>query len=243
MALGIARMFNIELTNNFNYPYLANSIADFWRRWHISFSRWILDYIFKPLQMSMRDWRTLGTAIALIITFLISGLWHGASWGFIIWGLLHGVYLALSVFSQPLLKKANKKLGLEKTKVFTIWQRVTTFNLVCFAWIFFRANNTSDAFYIVTHLLNGISIRTNQLKDLISPILLGQGGKAFLLLLVSIGFIEFLQFVQQNGTTHHRFSQWSIWLRWVIYYATVIFILCFGIFGGSKFIYFQKPNC
>lgn len=86
MALGSARLFNIHLTPNFNTPYLATSVADFWRRWHISFSRWILDYIFKPLQMRFRDRGTAGTALALFITFLVSGVWHGASWGFVIWG-------------------------------------------------------------------------------------------------------------------------------------------------------------
>ncbi len=74
--------FNINLTQNFNSPYLATSVADFWRRWHISFSSWILDYIFKPLQMQWRNWKNWGTSTAIFVAFIISGIWHGASWGF-----------------------------------------------------------------------------------------------------------------------------------------------------------------
>ena len=136
MALGTASLFNIRLTQNFNRPYLATSIADFWRRWHISFCRWILDYIFEPLQMSWREWGIRGTAAALIVTFLASGIWHGASWGYIVWGGLHGVYLAISIFWKPYQKKLHKRLGLQKTWRLKIWQTAVTFHLVCFTYIF-----------------------------------------------------------------------------------------------------------
>jgi len=154
MALGTARLFNINLTQNFNSPYLATSIADFWRRWHISFSRWILDYIFKPLQMQWRNARNLGTAAALLVTFTVSGLWHGASWGFIIWGLLHGVYLACSIFYKPYQKKIHKAFHLQKTKRLNFWQIFVTYHLVTFAWIFFRASTLFDALYVVKNIFN-----------------------------------------------------------------------------------------
>lgn len=154
MALGSAQLFNIDLTQNFNKPYLATSIADFWRRWHITFSRWILDYIFKPLQMQWRYWKNWGTATALIITFLVSGLWHGASWGFVVWGGLHGLYMACSVFYKPYQKKLHKALGVEKTTLLKAWQVLVTFNLVSFAWVFFRARNLSDAFWVLQNAFN-----------------------------------------------------------------------------------------
>ncbi len=154
MALGSAWLFNINLTQNFNSPYLAASVADFWRRWHISFSRWLFDYLFKPLQMHWRDWKTLGTAAALFVTFLISGLWHGASWGFVAWGLLHGAYLACSVFYRPYQKKLHATLGLAKTRLLARWQIFATFNLVSFAWIFFRANSGRQALYIISHIFS-----------------------------------------------------------------------------------------
>jgi D-alanyl-lipoteichoic acid acyltransferase DltB (MBOAT superfamily) len=154
MALGTAKMLGINLTQNFNRPYFATSIADFWRRWHISFSRWILDYIFKPLQMQWREGRNWGTAAALLVTFLVSGIWHGASWGFVVWGLLHGLYLACSVFYRPYQKMLHKALGIEKTGLLKAWQMFVTFNLASFAWIFFRADSLGGAWMILEKILN-----------------------------------------------------------------------------------------
>ena len=147
MARGTARIFGINLTENFNCPYLATSIADFWRRWHISFSRWILDYIFKPLQMSWRGWGHTGTTFALLITFLLSGLWHGINTGFVVWGLLHGIYLASAIYYRPYQKRMYKWLGVDKSCWFRWWQVLVTFNLVSLAWIFFRAGS-SNGWYV-----------------------------------------------------------------------------------------------
>jgi len=153
MALGVARCFNLQLTQNFNAPYLATSVADFWRRWHISFSSWILDYIFKPLQFAFRDWERVGTPLALILTFLASGVWHGASWCFVIWGVLHGCYLAFGTMVKQRKQKLYKSWGIAKSRWLKWAQICTTFHLVCFAWIFFRARSVSDAFYIARHAL------------------------------------------------------------------------------------------
>lgn len=152
MARGVGRMFGINLTENFNSPYLATSIADFWRRWHISFSRWILDYIFKPLQMRWRDWGQAGTAAALLMTFIISGIWHGATWGFVIWGLLHGIYLASSTYYRPYQKRLYKWLGIEKSRCLKWWQVFVTFQLVSFAWVFFRVDSVRNAITVVSSM-------------------------------------------------------------------------------------------
>ena len=154
MARATARIFGVNLTENFNNPYMATSVADFWRRWHISFSRWILDYIFKPLQMGWRNWGQAGTALALIVTFFVSGLWHGTTWGFIIWGLLHGVYLASSTYYRPYQKRLHKRLGIEKSKCLKWWQIFVTFNLVSFAWVFFRAKSLNDIKYLIGKLFS-----------------------------------------------------------------------------------------
>jgi alginate O-acetyltransferase complex protein AlgI len=168
MALGIALTFGIHLTNNFNAPYLATSVADFWRRWHITFSRWILDYIFKPLQFTWRRLGPWGTAFALLVTFFLSGLWHGAQYGFIIWGLLHGIFLAVPVLFTALRNALRKgKRTKRKTASPSFAGLITraaqigvTFCLVTFAWIFFRANTVNDAFYFVTHMFQNVWIRT-----------------------------------------------------------------------------------
>ncbi|MFA5167849.1 MAG: MBOAT family O-acyltransferase [Candidatus Omnitrophota bacterium] len=240
MALGSARLFNINLTQNFNSPYTATSVADFWRRWHISFSSWILDYIFKPLQMQWRNGRNWGTAAALIVTFLVSGIWHGAGWGFVIWGLLHGLYLACSVFCRPYQKKLHQALGIEKTRPLEVWQIFVTFNLVCLAWIVFRGNSLEDAWYITTHLF------TNSNMRLIDSLLAGQSLKGFIVTLGSIVFLLVAHYLLNGGFQitagdfGKHLSMKPVWFRWNVYYAIMFFILIFGIFDNAQpFIYFQ----
>ena len=144
MARGVAKLMGFDLLQNFNHPYLATGIGDFWRRWHISFSRWILDYIFMPLQMYWRDWRAAGTAAALVITFLVSGIWHGAAWTFIIWGALHGLGLA-ATFSL-------ERSAFYRKRVPALLKQAVVFIYVSFAWILFRADSLGDALLIVQRI-------------------------------------------------------------------------------------------
>jgi D-alanyl-lipoteichoic acid acyltransferase DltB (MBOAT superfamily) len=238
MARGTARIFGINLTENFNSPYLATSIADFWRRWHISFSRWILDYIFKPLQMGCRDWKQTGTAIALIITFLVSGIWHGASWGFVLWGLLHGIYLASSTYYRPYQKKLHAWLGVKKGRLLQAWQVFVTFNLVSVAWIFFRSDSLGDALYIVKNIvsLDYLSmIRTDGFQRFFKyNVLLGLGEKTLWPLLVSILIfgVFYRYFENENRIT-------SLYARWLIYISLLLICMNMGVSAESKFLYLQ----
>ncbi|GFO65538.1 MBOAT family O-acyltransferase [Geomonas paludis] len=232
MALGTARLFNINLTQNFNSPYLATSVADFWRRWHISFSRWILDYIFKPLQMQWRDWRTWGTALALVAAFLVSGIWHGASWGFVIWGGLHGLYMACSVFYKPYQKKIYQKLGIQKSPYLKYWQMLVTFHLVCLAWIFFRVNSLSDALYICTFKFlsagrQGASLLVHGFDRGDARLVVAAGA------LVALGGL----------LARHQRAQ-GIWngsalLRWGCYNGLVLALIFLGVKSKGTFIYFN----
>ena len=226
MALGSALVFNIRLTQNFNTPYLASSIADFWRRWHISFSRWILDYIFKPLQMQFRRWQQWGSAGALLVTFLVSGVWHGANGHFVVWGALHGFYLAIAVLCQPLRKKICRRLGRTDLSLPKFWQTVVTFQLVCFAWIFFRARNLGDATYVVSHLFAGL---TRPSLDAVRYGLLAAGSLAL------TASVETLHRNRQVMAAVLRRTA----LRWTAYYTLALAIAVFGVFGGSQFMYFK----
>lgn len=231
MALGSARMFNIRLTQNFNTPYLATSVADFWRRWHISFSRWILDYIFKPLQFLWRDWRQSGVAAALLVTFLVSGLWHGASWCFVVWGGLHGVYLAASVFYKPLQKKIYRRLGVEKSRWLTLWQMMVTFHLVSLAWIFFRSATLQDAWYVLTHLVNeGNSVKA---------FMLTHGMTNLLIVSCSLVLIWITYWVGEKSTMRMNFFLAPGWLRWGVYFGLGTLLLLFNSDSNVGFIYFQ----
>lgn len=231
MALGSARIFNIQLTQNFNAPYMATSIADFWRRWHISFSRWILDYVFKPLQFQWRDRRQAGTAAALIITFLLSGLWHGAGWCFVAWGGLHGLYLTSSLYYRPVQKVIHQRLGLENTRMLQYWQRFVTFNMVCLAWIFFRSQTLDDAYYIVTHLHGSI--------DGLRSFLLVHGDTDLLTLVMLLFGFLLVRVISTHSELGRNFAHWPVWCRWSAYYALLFTIVLFNVDSERAFIYMQ----
>jgi D-alanyl-lipoteichoic acid acyltransferase DltB (MBOAT superfamily) len=152
MALGVSLFLGYRLTDNFNAPFKALSIADFWRRWHITLSSWCLDYIFKPLQMKFRGMNIFGNALALFITFLVIGIWHGANWTFIVFGAIHGTYLATSIFTKKLRQNFYKKTGLTNSRIVKFLQWFFTFNLVVFTTIFFRASNMTMAFYVIKQI-------------------------------------------------------------------------------------------
>lgn len=235
MAIAIAGLFGIHLTQNFNSPYLATTVSEFWRRWHISFSRWILDYIFKPLQMLLRYRGNYGTAIALLVTFFISGIWHGATGGFIVWGALHGFYLAVSVFYKPVQKRIHKKTGLHGTLLLRCWQVFVTFNLVSFSWIFFRADNLRDAWRIVLKMGESVILLATT-ADLGSFFTIGIGRNRLVQALISLAIPLLVCFFRGK---RDLFSL-PRWFRWIIYYL-LFYSVIYGSVINSKaqFVYFQ----
>ena len=148
IAMGVSDLFGIRLSDNFKSPYMAQSIQGFWRRWHISLSSWFRDYIYIPLGGSRKG--ELRTALNTLIVFLVSGLWHGANWTFILWGLIHGLAQVI-----------ERKLGVgrkESEHFFGRWgRRLLVFAFALLTWIFFRADSISDALYVLTHLFSGIA--------------------------------------------------------------------------------------
>lgn len=230
MARGTARMFGVNLTDNFNSPYLATSCADFWRRWHISLSRWILDYIFEPLQMKFRHLGKVGTAFALMVTFLVCGIWHGASWCFITWGLLHGCYLVASTLYKPCKKRVYGLLRLPGGKPPRIWQILFTFHLVCFTFIFFRSNSVQDAVYIIKGLvMPGIGLLDYMMIY----------GETSLVIVISIAMIAFIiDACKNNAKLIHIFNS-NTYARWPLYYVMTLSIIFMQVDADPGFIYFK----
>ena len=232
MARGSARLFNIDLTQNFDRPYLATSIANFWRRWHISFSRWILDYIFKPLQMHWRGHKTSGIAAALVVTFFLSGLWHGASWCFILWGLVHGMYMASSIVYKPYQKSLYKSLRVKKGKMLSAWQTFITFNLVTFSWIFFRANSVRDAFDVFRKILT-LPVTGMKFTELLALIEIF-GKKDLVIVVALLGAILLIE-SEIDKISEIRFN---VALRWCSYVSLLMVIMFFSrLHNSSEFIY------
>jgi D-alanyl-lipoteichoic acid acyltransferase DltB (MBOAT superfamily) len=151
IAIGVAEVFGYKTMQNFDHPYIAQSSSDFWRRWHISLSTWLRDYLYIPLggnrlSLSQRYFN-------LFIVFLICGLWHGANWTFIVWGGLHGLYLIFSLMTQGIRNGICRMLKLDYAPhIHKALKILVTFSLVSFAWISFRANSMTDALYIISHL-------------------------------------------------------------------------------------------
>ena len=151
IAIGCAEIMGIRLMQNFNRPYISETIAEFWRRWHISLSSWFKDYIYFPLGGSRCS--TFRHMLNICIVFLISGLWHGAAWTFVLWGLIHGLYQVAGYFTMPLRNKLWEKLRISTDSVLVRGiRRFNTFILVCFGWIFFRANSFSDLGVLLSKL-------------------------------------------------------------------------------------------
>jgi len=145
IAIGISLLLGFKLMENFNSPYQATSIADFWRRWHISLSSWLLNYLFRPIQMKFRDLKMFSNIIAILVTFILCGLWHGASWMFLFWGLLHGFYMSVSLFLQKPKRMLYTKLGILNSKFLKVFQVIITFHLLAISWIFFRVKTFAEA--------------------------------------------------------------------------------------------------
>jgi len=138
LAIGVSLLFGFKLMDNFNYPYKATSIAEFWRRWHISLSRWLRDYLFRPMQMKLRHLRSLTNMISVFITFLLCGLWHGAAWNFILWGALHGFMMSFSMLTQKPRTKFWKALKIHNTKLHKFIQIFVTFHLLAITFMIFK---------------------------------------------------------------------------------------------------------
>lgn len=152
IAKGTAKLLGIDIMDNFNQPYLSSSVTDFWRRWHISLSTWLRDYLFIPLQIVFRNSKVWGNVIALIITFSLCGLWHGANWNFIFWGFLHGFYMSVSLLTQRKRDSIVKSIRLFSPGFLKGWKILFTFFLITVSWIFFRASSLEAAFYILNKI-------------------------------------------------------------------------------------------
>lgn len=245
IALGSAKVMGIELTENFNRPYAARSVSEFWRRWHISLSSWVRDYIFLPLAIRWRSWKLGGIIGATTVTFIILGLWHGANWTFLVFGLLHG----LAVSAELLTKKIREKLSLKLNR-FLVWGigLVYTFAFWSFSLIFFRAQSLTDAFYIVSHLFSGLVDYASRVihyvgtagSGLLAPLLAGQPREDFIIIIGAVLLLLIVELFPKKPPLETWFLRGvSTWLRWSAYYALIFIILFFGVFHKTPFIYFQ----
>jgi D-alanyl-lipoteichoic acid acyltransferase DltB (MBOAT superfamily) len=234
IAIGAAQVLGFRTMDNFNRPYFSKSIQEFWRRWHISLSTWFRDYLYFPLggnRVSVPRWY-----LNLFIVLVICGFWHGANWTFIIWGGIHGFFLVFAAFTEGVRKRVHQGLGLNRIpRIQHALKVLVTFLCVCFAWIFFRANNVSDGLYIISHLWTGWG-------DVHGWGLIPfEGILKFNLMIgvASTGILLIIHFLQGEDHFSHWLSQKRMVWRWSVYYSMILSILLFGPFASKEFIYFQ----
>ncbi len=223
MAIGAARVLGFDLMRNFDRPYFSASITEFWRRWHISLSTWLRDYLYISLGGNRAG--ELLTYRNLMITMVIGGLWHGASWNFIIWGTLQGVMLTVSRFTLPYRDALNERLGIPP-KLVRVVRVIITFHLVCVSWVFFRAATLPEALQILSH-----AVPTGAPFMHLQSMAHGFVGLCILLT------VELLQ--GRYGSLRARIRTLPAPVRWALWYALALLVVTMGIETGAQFIYFQ----
>lgn len=218
MAIGVGKLLGFELTENFRRPYFAVSVTDFWRRWHISLSTWLKDYVYIPLGGSRCS--KLRNYWNIFVTFLVSGIWHGANWTFIVWGIWHGLF--------QIIEKALGQQKCEYGRFGIIIKIIITFLLVNFAWIFFRMPTLSDAVGVLRRIF-----------DFSQPLSVDVGSRHIFLLMIMGTTILFAKDLMDEfmPNKYKLFDSKYIIVRWASYFMVLVLILLTGVFDAGQFIY------
>lgn len=232
LAIGAARILGFELRENFNVPYRAVNISDFWDRWHISLSTWLRDYVYISLGGNRKgEWKKYRN---LLITFLVSGIWHGANWTFVVWGALHGVY---SIAHNILVKKCKPVAS----KVVNGLKMLGTFLMVDFAWLFFRADSVKHAFGLIKKML--LEFEVFSLLDREKAISMGLEIEEIVVLVIALLVLIIVDFTKDKISYREKIVKLPIVIRWIVFYVAIFVILIFGCYGpgfeAGQFIYAQ----
>jgi len=229
IAIGVGKLFGFNLLRNFDYPYFATSFAEYWRRNHISMTQWFMDYVYYPLigdSTKLWYWN-----FCMIITFLLSGLWHGSGWTFIVWGLYQGVFIVISMNTQKSRKRVEKKYHLKDSRIYAIFRMILTFSIVCVGLIFFRAKSIAQAWSYFGGIFTSSFFSTPHIKDVTLKTLVFT-----IIFIVMFMTIEWRNREKQHGLQVDNTK--SPVVRWALYFALIAIIWAFE---GQKeqFIYFQ----
>ena len=240
IAIGAARILGFDLMDNFNAPYLSMSVAEFWRRWHVSLSSWFRDYVYIPLGGNRKG--RIRKYVNLIIVFFASGLWHGASWHFVAWGVINGFYQIAGEVLTPARSYFMKLLHIDPNSFSRkVRKTVLTFLLISFSWIFFRASGIHQAFEIIGRIWNDPDLWVLTDGSLFQ---LGLRSGQFHVLEASILVMGLVDLCKSRGIRLVSFLQkQECWFRWGICLLLLLWILIYGRYGAgfdeSQFIYFQ----
>ena len=227
MAMGISKLLGFEIGINFNKPYHALNVTDFWRRWHISLSSWLRDYLFTPMSIKFRNWGNWGIIVSLLITFIICGFWHGANLTFIVWGALFGLAMAFEILTGKIRKNIRGKMN---KRLYNIISWFITFNFVTFLWIFFRAQNMQSAWLIIrqvyaqmdwAYLLPFIRVRS------------------LLVIMMFVGVILYAIPLKWFQRLSQQFINVPFWVKAIIFIVVIQLVIQFQSADVQPFLYAQ----
>ena len=228
IAIGTSKMLGIDVIQNFKRPFFATSMAEFWRRWHISLISWLTDYVYTPLAYAFRRYRIWGIVLALLITFLISGIWHGAALTFIVWGVLQGIFLSVEALTQKKRSNYERRYNLNGSRWYPILGVCVTFLLFSSSQIFGRADSVNDALLVYTKIFSAPG------KLFVgSPSVLIYG-LFWLMILLSKDYLD-----EYMPNKFKIFDNDNKYVQLLAYNSLIFIILLFGVFDGGQFIYFQ----
>ena len=238
IAIGAAKVIGIDLMENFRQPYLATSIRDYWRRWHISLSTWFRDYLYIPLGGNRKG--KVRSMVNLLVVFLVSGLWHGAAWHYVIWGGLHGLYQVAGAVTAPVRRKLREILSIRENGLFhRFYATVITFGLVAAAFVLFRINCMSDCITMLRAVLFDLTPASLLNGGIFE---LGLQKPDFIVAILSVLVLITSDFVREKCRPGEILDRQPLLLRWIVYLVLIFAILIFGIYGPSyeatAFIYF-----
>ncbi|MCR5719903.1 MAG: MBOAT family protein [Lachnospiraceae bacterium] len=241
IAVGAGRIMGFDLMENFNTPYFAGSIAEFWRRWHISLSLWFRDYVYIPLGGNRK-----GRVVKyrnILITFLLSGLWHGADLSFVVWGGIHGLYQIAGDLLKPVKEKTAKLLKVN-TEAFShrLLRIFTTFTLTCFAWVFFRASSVKEALVYFKHMITRFDPWSLFDESLFTFGLDRREVGILMAALIILVIVDIYRYMAQKDIGRFMGAE-NLWFRWIVYIALMVACVVYGEYGvdfdSAQFIYFR----
>lgn len=240
IAIGSAEVLGYRLMENFKSPYFAGSVSEFWRRWHISLTSWFTDYVYISLGGNRKG--TVRKYINNFIVFTLSGVWHGAQWTYIVWGMLNSFLIMLEKLSAPLRKKLTGYLHIKATSYwYQALQRVTVFVLISFTWLFFRAASLTDAWAMIQKIFGEFGLRSLWLPDGVCLLLPGSLFVVIAVLMLLLFAFDWCQYHQID--VMGKILDQNFFVRYVCYAALIGIVVIFGNYGGdyeqTQFIYFQ----
>ncbi len=240
IALGAAKVLGFDLMRNFNFPYSSKSMAEFWDRWHISLSKWFEDYIYRPFVWGAKN-KKAATYTGFVLVFIISGFWHGAKWTYVLWGAIHAVFRVVGALTRKKRRKFYKNTGISKNeKLFNLGRMVTTFALVDFTYIFFRADSIEQAFGILKAMVFNTDISVLFTETLFNY---GLDGKDLAVAFISLAVLWLIDILRTKFDVADKVLAMKLPGRWAVCLLLLFSMLIFGVYGpqydAAPFIYFQ----